>query len=89
MDEAVAAGAPEEEIAALRAEAEELTATRDTMFQGQMLRTALLTSYAWSTVGQIAQLSAAAAVAVAVALAALVILDAIRDRRRKPRMVLG
>jgi hypothetical protein len=61
VTEAVEAGAPEEEIAELRAASAKVTADRDTVFKGETLRGLLLSAYAWSTVGQIAGISAVVA----------------------------
>jgi hypothetical protein len=61
VTEAVEAGAPEAEIAELRAASAKVTADRDTVFKGETLRGLLLSAYAWSTVGQIAGISAVVA----------------------------
>jgi hypothetical protein len=51
---AIAEGADEATIADLRAEAESISARRDTLFKGETLRGLLLSAFAWSTVGRIA-----------------------------------
>jgi hypothetical protein len=58
VEEAVANGASEAEVAELQATADELTQQRDTLFKGETLRGLLLSSYAWSTVGRIAGIAA-------------------------------
>ncbi|MEZ5262838.1 MAG: hypothetical protein R2755_13950 [Acidimicrobiales bacterium] len=65
-------GAPADEIAALQAEAGALTGQRTSLFQGETLRGLLLSAYAWSTVGQIAQISSYVAFGAAAVMAALV-----------------
>jgi hypothetical protein len=61
VQEATESGAPESEIAELQAEADELTAQRDSLFRGEMLRGALLNAFAWSTMGRIAGIAATVA----------------------------
>ena len=58
---AIEEGAPAEEVAELQATADELTTQRDSVFRGQMLRGALLNTYAWSVIGQIAGIAAVVA----------------------------
>ncbi|MEZ5232008.1 MAG: hypothetical protein R2749_04780 [Acidimicrobiales bacterium] len=65
-------GAPADEIAALQAEAGALTGQRTSLFQGETLRGLLLSAYAWSTVGQIAQISSYVAFGAAAVMAASV-----------------
>lgn len=73
LQEAIAAGAPEDEIAQLEQEATTLSQQRDTVFKGEMLRGTLLNAYAWSTMGRIAGIAATAAFAAA---AVMVVLSA-------------
>ena len=61
VQEAIESGAPEAEVAELQAEADELTAQRDSLFRGEMLRGALLNAFAWSTMGRIAGIAATVA----------------------------
>jgi hypothetical protein len=61
VQEAQAAGATAEEIAALQEEADAITGQRDSIFRGEMLRGALLNTYAWSTIGKIAGIASIAA----------------------------
>ena len=58
---AIEEGAPAEEIAELQATADELTSQRDSVFRGEMLRGALLNTYAWSVIGRIAGIAAVVA----------------------------
>ena len=61
VEEAQASGASDTEVAALQAEADAISAQRDSLFRGETLRGLLLSAYAWSTVGQIAWIAAIAA----------------------------
>jgi hypothetical protein len=54
VEAAVADGADEATVADLQAEADEISAQRNTLFKGETLRGLLLSAYAWATVGQIA-----------------------------------
>ena len=65
LQEAIADGAPADEIAELEQEATTLSQQRDTVFKGEMLRGTLLNAYAWSTMGRIAGIAATAAFAAA------------------------
>lgn len=71
--EAIESDAPADEIAALEAEAATITDQRDTVFQGEMLRGALLTTYAWSVIGQIAGIAAVVAFLAAALMFVLVV----------------
>jgi hypothetical protein len=66
-------GASQEEIAELQATANQLKGQRDTLFKGETLRGLLLTSFAWSRVGEIAAIAAWFAFAAAAVMTALVI----------------
>jgi hypothetical protein len=61
VEEAKASGAPADEVAALEADAAEITGQRNTLFKGETLRGLLLSAFAWSTVGRIAGIAAWAA----------------------------
>ena len=61
VQEAQANGASAEEIATLQESADAITGQRDSIFRGEMLRGALLNTYAWSTIGQIAGIASIAA----------------------------
>jgi hypothetical protein len=79
--EAEEAGAPEEEIQALRDEAAQITQQRDTTFKGETLRGLLLSAYAWSTIGQISGLAAIAAFIGSGLMFVLVIMGLVHLRR--------
>jgi hypothetical protein len=55
---ATEAGASQAEIDELQAAADEITNQRNTLFKGETLRGLLLSTYAWSTIGQIAGIAA-------------------------------
>lgn len=80
VNEAVAQGAPAEEVSALQAEAAKLAGQRDTIFKGEMLRGTLLNTYAWSTIGRIAGIAATVALVAAAAMAALVVAGVVHLR---------
>ncbi len=81
--EAIANGAPAGEVAALEEEAAALTEQRESIFRGEMLRGALLNTYAWSTIGRIAGIAAIAAFIGAAALVVLVVAGVIHLRRTR------
>lgn len=91
VSEALAAGAGSDVIAELEAEAAVVTAQRDAIFRGEMLRGALLGTYAWSTLGRIAWWAAVAAYAAAAVMLALVVAGMVRLRqlRLAPAPVLA
>lgn len=82
VTDAVASGASPEEVAALQDEAAELTAQRDSIFRGEMLRGTLLNAFAWSTMGRIAGIAATVAFVGAAVTALLVGVGAFRLRKR-------
>ena len=61
VEEAKASGASEAKVAELQAKADELSAQRNTLFKGEMLRGTLLNAFAWSTMGRIAGIAATVA----------------------------
>ena len=61
------------EVTALEEEAAGISGQRDSIFRGEMLRGALLSTFAWSTIGQIAGYAAIAACIGALVMAGLVI----------------
>lgn len=77
LNEAIAAEAPEAEIAELRATLAQATADRDTVFKGETLRGLLLSACAWDTVGQIAGISATVAYIGAAVMALLVLMGVV------------
>jgi hypothetical protein len=81
LDEAIAADAPQAEIDALREEYEGITAQRDSMFRGEVLRGALLSTYAWDTIGVIAGYAAIAAFLGGLVMAGLVVAGALHLRK--------
>jgi hypothetical protein len=81
VSEAITAGADTDEVAALQETAAKLTAQRDSIFRGEMLRGALLNTYAWSTIGRIAGIAAIAAWIGALVMALLVVAGVVRKRR--------
>jgi hypothetical protein len=74
VQEAKDRGASEEEIAALQAELDTITNQRNTLFKGETLRGLLLSTFAWSTVGNIAGIAAWVAWAAAGLMLVLVVL---------------
>lgn len=81
VEEAVAAGEDQATIDELQATADEITGQRQTLFRGETLRGLLLSTYAWSTIGQIAGIAAIAAFVGAGLMAVLVVLGLIHRRR--------
>ncbi len=81
VTEAAGNGAPADEIAALQAKADTISEQRETIFRGEMLRGALLNTYAWSTVGRIAGLAAIAAFITGAVMALLTVAGALHTKR--------
>jgi len=81
VTDAKAAGKSPTEIAKLQANADQLSATRNTLFKGETLRGLLLTSYAWWTIGRIAGIAAWVAFIGAAVMAALVVAGIVHLRR--------
>jgi hypothetical protein len=81
VTDAKASGASADEIASLQAEADAVAAQRNTLFKGETLRGLLLSTYAWSTVGNIAGIAAGVAFAAAFVMVALVALGLVHLRR--------
>ena len=79
---AVDAGEPQATIDELQAEADGVTAQRDSLFRGETLRGLLLSAYAWSTVGMIAGIAAIGAFLAAAVMGILVVLGIVHLRRR-------
>ncbi len=78
---AVDNGDPQATVDELQANADAVTAQRDSLFRGETLRGLLLTAYAWSTVGMIAGLAAIGAFLAAAASGVLVVLGIVHLRR--------
>jgi hypothetical protein len=81
LNEAIADDAPAAEVEELQATYDGIVGQRDTMFRGEMLRGALLNTYAWDTVGKIAGIAAIVAFVGAAVMAALVGLGFVHLRR--------
>ncbi len=88
VQEAIDAGEPQAVIDELQAEADTVTAQRNTLFKGETLRGLLLTAYAWSTVGQIAGYAAIGAF-VAAGLMAVLVVFGIFHYRKTPEVNLS
>jgi hypothetical protein len=71
---ATEAGQSTEAVAALKAEADGISAQRNSLFKGETLRGLLLSAFAWSTVGRIAGIAATVAFVAAAAMVVLVVL---------------
>lgn len=87
VEDAKAAGAPEDEIAELQATADELKGQRDSLFRGETLRGLLLSAFAWSTIGEIAGIAAFVAFVGAFVMLVLVLagMEHLRRNRRTRR----
>jgi hypothetical protein len=81
VTDAKANGASADEIATLQAKSDSVTAQRNTLFKGETLRGLLLSTYAWSTVGNIAGIAAMVAFVAAAAMLLLVGLGLVHLRR--------
>jgi hypothetical protein len=80
---AVDAGKPQAQIDSLQAEADVISAQRNSLFKGETLRGLLLSAYAWSTVGMIAGIAAIGAFIAAGLMAILVALGVVHHRRTR------
>lgn len=81
LNQAVESGAPNAEVARLQADLDEINGLRDTVFQGEVLRGTLLSTYAWSTIATIAGIAAVVAFVAAGVTLVLVVLGIIHLRR--------
>ena len=81
VTDAVAAGAPQDQVDALKATAAGISGQRNSLFKGETLRGLLLSAYAWATVGTIAGIAAIGAFIAAAAMAVLVFLGVMHHRR--------
>ena len=81
LNEAIAADAPADDVAALQEEYDGIVAQRDSMFRGEVLRGALLSTFAWDTIGVIAGYAAIAAFLGGLVMAALVAIGALHLRK--------
>ena len=78
---AVDAGRPQAQVDAAQADADVISAQRNSLFKGETLRGLLLSAYAWSTVGMIAGIAAIGAFVAAGLMAILVALGVVHHRR--------
>ena len=83
VTDAKANGATDAEIATLQAKADDITGQRNTLFKGETLRGLLLSTYAWSTIGEIAMIAAVVAFAAAAVMIVLVVLGMVHLRRHR------
>lgn len=83
VEEATASGAPASEVEELQANLDEITAQRQTLFTGTMLRGSLLNTYAWDTVGRIAGIAAIVAFVGAGVMLVLVLAGGLHLRRMR------
>lgn len=74
-------GASDEEIATLEGELAAINGQRETLFRGETLRGLLLTTYAWSTIGNIAGIAAIAAFVAGAVMVVLVVLGVVHMRK--------
>ncbi len=81
LNDAIANDAPAAEVARLQEEYDAVVGQRDAMFRGEMLRGALLNTYAWDTVGQIAGYAAITAFAGAAVMGLLALAGVVHLRR--------
>lgn len=81
LAEATEAGASDDEIAELQTAVDDVTRNRETLFKGETLRGLLLSTYAWSTIGNIAGIAATVAFVAAGVMAVLVAAGLVHLRR--------
>ena len=81
LTEAVEAEAPASEVAELQADLDEINGQRDSIFQGEILRGTLLSTFAWSTIARIAGIAATVAFVAAAVMLVLVVLGAFHLRK--------
>jgi hypothetical protein len=74
-------GASATEIATLQTKVDTINGQRDSLFKGETLRSLLLSSYAWATVGHIAWIAGIVAFAAAAVMAMLVVAGLVHERR--------
>jgi hypothetical protein len=79
------AGEDEATIAELQANVDQITGQRDTLFRGETLRGLLLSTYAWSTIGNIAGIAATVSFVAAALMAVLVVLGVVHRFRSMHR----
>lgn len=82
LADAKAANKPADEIAKLQGDLNAINGQRGALFQGETLRGLLLSTYAWSTIGEIAGIAAVVAFVAAGLMLILVVLGFVHLRRR-------
>jgi hypothetical protein len=82
VTEAVESGATDDEVAELQATADEITGQRDSLFRGETLRGLLLSTFAWSTIGNIAFIASVVAYVAAAVMVVLVVFGLFHLRGR-------
>ena len=83
LAEATDAGEDDATVAELQATVDEITGQRDSLFRGETLRGLLLSTFAWSTIGNIAGIAATVAFIAAAAMVILVVLGFFHLRSTK------
>jgi hypothetical protein len=73
VTDAVESGASDDEVADLQATADEISGQRDSLFRGETLRGLLLSTFAWSTIGDIAFTASVVAYVAAAVMLVLVV----------------
>lgn len=73
VTDAVESGASDDEVADLQATADEISGQRDSLFRGETLRGLLLSTFAWSTIGNIAFIASVVAYVGAAVMLVLVV----------------
>jgi hypothetical protein len=71
--DAVESGASDDEVADLQATADQISGQRDSLFRGETLRGLLLSTFAWSTIGNIAFIASVVAYVAAAVMLVLVV----------------
>lgn len=83
LQEAIDSGADQATVDELQAALDQVNSQRETMFKGETLRGLLLSTYAWSTIGQIAGIAAVVAYVGAALMAVLVVLGIVHRLRTR------
>jgi hypothetical protein len=83
VSDAISSGGSADEIATLEEKAATITEQRESIFRGEMLRGALLNTFAWDTIGRIAGYAAIAAFIAATLMLALTIAGLLHLREKQ------